>query len=72
MAETEVTNGQFSIFDPEYDMRYLPEGGKDHIVPGEGYKVSSALIHFGASWSFPSASTNASVMCPVASSSVFR
>ena len=34
MAETEITNGQFGIFDPEHDSRYLPEEGKDHIVPG--------------------------------------
>jgi formylglycine-generating enzyme required for sulfatase activity len=34
MAETEVTNGQYGIFDPEHDTRYLPEEGKDHIVPG--------------------------------------
>jgi formylglycine-generating enzyme required for sulfatase activity len=34
MAETEITNGQFGIFDPEHDTRYLPEDGKDHIVPG--------------------------------------
>jgi formylglycine-generating enzyme required for sulfatase activity len=34
MAETEITNGQFGIFDPEHDTRYLPEEGKDHIVPG--------------------------------------
>ena len=34
MAETEITNGQYGIFDPEHDTRYLPEEGKDHIVPG--------------------------------------
>jgi len=34
MAETEITNGQYGIFDPDHDTRYLPEEGKDHIVPG--------------------------------------
>ena len=34
MVETEITNGQYGIFDPEHDTRYLPEEGKDHIVPG--------------------------------------
>jgi formylglycine-generating enzyme required for sulfatase activity len=34
MAETEITNGQYEIFDPAHDTRYLPEEGKDHIVPG--------------------------------------
>jgi len=34
IAETEITNGQYGIFDPEHDTRYLPEEGKDHIVPG--------------------------------------
>jgi len=34
MAESEITNGQYGIFDPEHDTRYLPEDGKDHIVPG--------------------------------------
>jgi formylglycine-generating enzyme required for sulfatase activity len=34
MAETEITNGQYGIFDPDHDTRYLPEEGKDHVVPG--------------------------------------
>ena len=34
MAETEITNGQYGMFDPAHDTRYLPEEGKDHIVPG--------------------------------------
>ncbi|MDR3232893.1 MAG: SUMF1/EgtB/PvdO family nonheme iron enzyme [Planctomycetaceae bacterium] len=34
IAETEITNGQYGMFDPEHDTRYLPEDGKDHIVPG--------------------------------------
>ena len=34
MAETEITNGQYAVFNPEHDTRYLPEEGKDHIVPG--------------------------------------
>jgi len=34
MAETVVTNGQYGIFDPDHDTRYLPEEGKDHITPG--------------------------------------
>ncbi|GHT23892.1 hypothetical protein FACS189419_08400 [Planctomycetales bacterium] len=34
IAETEVTNGQYGVYDPEHDTRYLDEDGKDHIVPG--------------------------------------
>lgn len=34
VAETEVTNGQFAVYDPKHDTRYLREDGKDHIVPG--------------------------------------
>lgn len=34
IAETEVTNGQYAIFDPDHDTRYLREDGKDHVVPG--------------------------------------
>ena len=34
LAEAEITNGQYGMFDPEHDTLYLPEEGKDHIVPG--------------------------------------
>jgi formylglycine-generating enzyme required for sulfatase activity len=34
IAETEITNGQYGIYDPEHDTRYLKEDGKDHTVPG--------------------------------------
>jgi formylglycine-generating enzyme required for sulfatase activity len=34
IAETEITNGQYGIYDPDHDTRYLREDGKDHIVPG--------------------------------------
>lgn len=34
IAETEITNAQYAVFDPEHDTRYLREDGKDHIVPG--------------------------------------
>ncbi|MDR0338514.1 MAG: SUMF1/EgtB/PvdO family nonheme iron enzyme, partial [Planctomycetaceae bacterium] len=34
IAETEITNGQYGIYNPDHDTRYLREDGKDHIVPG--------------------------------------
>jgi formylglycine-generating enzyme required for sulfatase activity len=34
VAESELTNRQYSIYDSEHDTRYLNEDGKDHIVPG--------------------------------------
>jgi formylglycine-generating enzyme required for sulfatase activity len=34
IAETEITNGQYGIYDPNHDTRYLDEDGKDHIFPG--------------------------------------
>ncbi|MDR1962427.1 MAG: SUMF1/EgtB/PvdO family nonheme iron enzyme, partial [Planctomycetaceae bacterium] len=34
ISETEITNGQYAMFDPDHDTRYLREDGKDHIVPG--------------------------------------
>ncbi|MCL2742796.1 MAG: SUMF1/EgtB/PvdO family nonheme iron enzyme [Planctomycetaceae bacterium] len=34
ICETEITNGQYGIYDPHHDTRYLREDGKDHIVPG--------------------------------------
>ncbi|MDR0521132.1 MAG: SUMF1/EgtB/PvdO family nonheme iron enzyme [Planctomycetaceae bacterium] len=34
IAESEITNGQYGVFDPEHDTRYLHEDGKDHVVPG--------------------------------------
>jgi formylglycine-generating enzyme required for sulfatase activity len=34
IAETEITNAQYAVFDPAHDTRYLREDGKDHIVPG--------------------------------------
>ncbi len=34
MGVCEVTNKQYSSFDPEHDTRYLDETGKDHAVPG--------------------------------------
>ncbi len=34
IAESEITNGQYMIYDPAHDTRYLREDGKDHIVPG--------------------------------------
>jgi len=34
MGETEITNEQYAVFDPQHDTRYLDENGKDHSVPG--------------------------------------
>ena len=34
MGICEVTNKQYSAFDPEHDTRYIDEHGKDHAVPG--------------------------------------
>ena len=34
MGICEVTNKQYSAFDPKHDTRYLSETGKDHAVPG--------------------------------------
>lgn len=34
MSETEVTNAQYAVYDPQHDTRYIEEHGKDHIVPG--------------------------------------
>ncbi|MDR1960094.1 MAG: SUMF1/EgtB/PvdO family nonheme iron enzyme [Planctomycetaceae bacterium] len=34
MGETEITNRQYSLFDPKHDTRYLKENGKDHTTPG--------------------------------------
>ncbi|HEY3321028.1 MAG TPA: SUMF1/EgtB/PvdO family nonheme iron enzyme [Planctomycetota bacterium] len=34
MSETEITNAQYAVFDPEHDTRYVDMHGKDHAVPG--------------------------------------
>ncbi len=34
MGVTEVTNGQYAVFDPDHDTRYIDEHGKDHTIPG--------------------------------------
>ena len=34
ISEAEITNGQYGIFDPDHDTRYLREDGKDHVTPG--------------------------------------
>jgi len=34
MGVCEVTNKQYSAFDPKHDTRYLDETGKDHALPG--------------------------------------
>lgn len=34
MAECEITNRQYELFNPKHDTRYLDENGKDHTVPG--------------------------------------
>ncbi len=34
MADTEITNGQYGVYDPDHDTRYLREDGKDHTTPG--------------------------------------
>ncbi|MDR2169878.1 MAG: SUMF1/EgtB/PvdO family nonheme iron enzyme [Planctomycetaceae bacterium] len=34
VAEAELTNRQYAIFDAEHDTRYLHEDGKDHVTPG--------------------------------------
>jgi formylglycine-generating enzyme required for sulfatase activity len=34
MGETEITNEQYAVFDPQHDTRYLDENGKDHSLPG--------------------------------------
>ncbi|MDR2706061.1 MAG: SUMF1/EgtB/PvdO family nonheme iron enzyme [Planctomycetaceae bacterium] len=34
IAETEITNGQYGIYDPDHDTRSLRQDGFDHIVPG--------------------------------------
>ncbi|MDR1484440.1 MAG: SUMF1/EgtB/PvdO family nonheme iron enzyme [Planctomycetaceae bacterium] len=34
IAESELTNRQYAVYDSEHDTRYLQEDGKDHVVPG--------------------------------------
>lgn len=34
MAVTEVTNGQFAVFDPQHDTRYIDMHSLDRVVPG--------------------------------------
>jgi formylglycine-generating enzyme required for sulfatase activity len=34
ICETEITNGQYALFDPEHDTGYESEHGFDHISPG--------------------------------------
>jgi len=34
IAKTIITNGQYNLFDPEHDSRYLDRGGKDHSNRG--------------------------------------
>ncbi|MDR1384932.1 MAG: SUMF1/EgtB/PvdO family nonheme iron enzyme [Planctomycetaceae bacterium] len=34
ICETEITNGQYTLFDPEHDTGYEGEHGFDHISPG--------------------------------------
>jgi len=34
MAQCEITNRQYELFDPKHDTRYIDEHGKDHAVPG--------------------------------------
>jgi formylglycine-generating enzyme required for sulfatase activity len=34
MAETEVTNGQYALFDPEHDTRYVDMHYMDRVTPG--------------------------------------
>lgn len=34
MAITEVTNGQYAVFDPEHDTRYIDMHSLDRVVPG--------------------------------------
>jgi len=34
IAEMEIQNQQYNVFDPEHDSRYQDEFGKDHVFPG--------------------------------------
>ncbi|MDO4571625.1 MAG: SUMF1/EgtB/PvdO family nonheme iron enzyme [Planctomycetia bacterium] len=34
MSETEITNAQYAVFDPDHETGYHREDGKDHITPG--------------------------------------
>ncbi len=34
MAETELTNGQYAVFDPVHDTGYEKQNAKDHVSPG--------------------------------------
>jgi formylglycine-generating enzyme required for sulfatase activity len=34
IAETEITNGQYAVFDSEHDTGYEGEHGFDHVNPG--------------------------------------